>query len=45
MKVDQENKVKIMLIEAQHFISDFDWLISTISDKEIAEYRDKISSF
>ncbi len=44
MKVDQENKVKIMITEAQNFISDFDGLISNLSDKEIKEYRDKISS-
>ncbi len=43
MKVDQENKVKIMITEAQNFISEFDELVSNISDKEIEEYRDKIS--
>jgi len=45
MKVDQENKVKIMLTEAQNFVSTFDELISSLSNKEIKEYRDKISSF
>ena len=45
MKVDQENKVKAMLTEAQNFISIFDELVSNLSDKEIREYRDKISSF
>ncbi len=44
MKVDQENKVKNMLTEAQNFISNFDELASNISDKEIKEYRAKISS-
>ena len=44
MKVDQEDKVKRMLIEAQNFISDFDDLVSNLSDKEIKKYRDKIFS-
>ena len=45
MKVDQEIKVKVMLTEAQNFISNFDELVSNLSEKEIKEYRDKISSF
>lgn len=45
MKVDQENKIRAMLIEAQKFISDFDELVSNLSEKEIKDYRDKISSF
>ena len=45
MKVDQENKVKSMLIEAQNFISEFDELVSNLSEKGIEEYRKKISSF
>lgn len=45
MKVDQEDKVKAMIIEAQNFISNFDGLVSNLSEKEIKEYRDKISSF
>ena len=45
MKVDQENKVKSMLTEAQNFISEFDELVPNLSDKEIKEYRNKISSF
>ena len=43
MKVDQENKIKSMLIEAQTFISDFDELVTNLSEKEIKEYRNKIS--
>jgi len=43
MKVDQESKVKIMLTEAQNFISKFDGLVSDLSDEEIKEYRNKIS--
>ncbi|MBU0459973.1 MAG: HEPN domain-containing protein [Nanoarchaeota archaeon] len=45
MKVDQENKVKSMLIEAQHFISNFDELVSNLSETEIKQHRDEISSF
>jgi len=45
MKVDQENKVKFMLTEAQNFISIFDESVSNLSEKEIKEYRDKISSY
>lgn len=45
MKVDQENKVKAMLTEAQNFILIFDELVSNLSEKEIKEYREKISSF
>ena len=43
MKVDQESKIKFMLIEAQNFISSFDELVSNISDKDVKEYREKIS--
>lgn len=43
MKVDKENKIKSMLIEAQNLISDFNELVSNLSEKEIKEYRDKIS--
>ena len=45
IKVDQEDKISLMLTEAQNFISMFDELVSNLSDKEIKEYRDKISSF
>jgi len=45
MKVGQENKVKAMIIEAQNFISDFDEIVSNLSEKEIKEYRNKIFSF
>ena len=43
MKIDQEDKVKGMFIEAQNFISNFDELVSNLSEKEIKEYRNKIS--
>ncbi len=42
MKVGQEDTVRVMLIEAQNFVSYFDELISTLSNKEVKEYRDKI---
>lgn len=45
MKVDQENKIKIMLKEAKNFIASFDELVSSLSDKEIKRYRNKIFSF
>jgi len=45
MKVDQEDKVKTMLTESQNFISDFDEIVSNLSENEIKEYRNKISSF
>lgn len=45
MKIDQKNKVKSMLVEAQNFISNFDELVSNLSEKEIREYRDKLSFF
>ncbi len=44
LKVDQENKVKAMLVEAQNFISYFDELVCNLSEKEIKENVSKISS-
>ena len=44
MKVDQENKIKIMLQEAKSFVSEFDELVSNLSEKEINLYRNKISN-
>ncbi len=35
MKTDQEPKIRLMLQEAKIFISDFDELVSNISEKEI----------
>jgi len=43
MEVDQESKIRTMLIEAQNFISEFDELVPNLSEIEIKEYRDKIS--
>ena len=42
MKVGQENKIRIMLNEARVFVSEFDEIISNLSEKEINEYRRKI---
>jgi uncharacterized protein (UPF0332 family) len=42
MKVDQENKINLMLIEAQNFISSFDELVSNLSEEEINKFRDEI---
>ena len=44
MKVDQEEKVRNMLTEAQCFIwANNEW-ISHLSEEEIKKYREKISS-
>ena len=43
MKVDQTNKVGLMLKDAQNFISNFDEVVSNLSDKEIKEFRARIS--
>ncbi len=45
MKIGKESEVKVMLTEAQNFVSSFDELISDISDKDIADYRAKIFLF
>jgi uncharacterized protein (UPF0332 family) len=42
MKVDQEPKVRIMLQEAKRFVSEFDNVVSNLSEKEIKEYRERI---
>jgi len=42
IKVDQEDKVELMLREAQGFISYFEELVSNLSDNEVKEFRDKI---
>src|SRR3989344_1164159 len=39
MKVDQENKVKIMLQEAKIFVSIFDELVSNVNEVNINTYR------
>lgn len=40
MKIEQEDKVKLMLREAKIFVSDFDELVSKISEDEIKSYRE-----
>jgi uncharacterized protein (UPF0332 family) len=42
MKVGQKAKVENMLKEAQNFISDFDILVSNITESEIVKFRKKI---
>lgn len=42
IKVDQEEKIKLMLQEAKDFISNFDELISNLSEGEIKTYRTNI---
>ncbi len=42
MKVDQENKIRTMLQEAKMFVSQFDELVSNLSEEEIRIYRNKI---
>jgi|SRR3989344_5499733 len=44
MKTDQENKVREMLKEAKLFVSEYDNLHSTLSEKDIENYRNKIKS-
>jgi uncharacterized protein (UPF0332 family) len=44
MRVDQEPKVRIMLQEAKRFVSEFDEIVSRLSESEIKEYRKKIES-
>ncbi len=39
MKVDQEPEVRLMLQEAKKFVSDFDEIVSNLSESEINEYR------
>lgn len=43
IKIEQKNKVKLMLQEAKIFVSDFDELVSNLSEKDISLYRNKIS--
>ena len=43
MKVDQEIKIRVMLQEAKIFVSDFDEIVSKLSENEIKTYREVIS--
>lgn len=40
MKIDKEEKVRVMLQEAKIFVAGFDELVSNISEEDIAGYRD-----
>ncbi len=43
MKVEQEENIKEMLNDAKIFVSEFDELISNLTEKEIKDYREIIS--
>ena len=43
MKVDKEEKVKMMLQEAKRFISSYDEMVSNLSDDDIKQFRNRIS--
>lgn len=43
MKVDQEAKIRVMLQEAKMFVSNFDEIVSKLTENEIKEYRGNIS--
>lgn len=43
MKVDQEIKIMAMLQEAKIFVSNFDDLVSKLTENEIEEYREIIA--
>lgn len=43
MKVDQEIKVRVMLQEAKTFVSNFDEIVSNLSEKDITLHRGNIS--
>ena len=45
MKVDQENIIKESLSEAKVFISEFDELVSNLTENEINHYRQQISKY
>ncbi len=43
MKVEQEEKIREMLKEAKIFVSEFDNLVSNLSEEEIKSYREIVS--
>ena len=43
MRVDQEIKIRVMLQEAKIFVSNFDEIVSKITESEIKFYRDIVS--
>jgi len=43
MKVDQEDKIREMLKDAKIFVSDFDGLVSNLTENEIIDYREIVS--
>jgi len=44
IKVDQEDKIKMMLNEAKIFVGNFDNLISSINEEEVKDYRKIVSN-
>jgi len=42
MKIDQEDKIKEMLKNAKLFVSQFDELVSNLTEKEIKDYRKRL---
>ncbi len=43
MKVDQEAKIRLMLQEAKIFVSNFDEIVSKLSESEVRSHREIIS--
>jgi len=43
IKVDQEVKIRVMLQEAKIFVSNFDEVVSSLSEDEVKKYREEIS--
>lgn len=43
MKVDQEIKIRVMFQEAKIFVSNFDEIVSKLTENEIKDYRKNIS--
>lgn len=43
MKFDQEDKIRKMLQEAKIFVSNFDELVSKLTELEIKDYREMIN--
>lgn len=43
MKVDQENKIKLMIQEAKRFVLNFDEIVSNLSENDVKMHRDKLS--
>jgi uncharacterized protein (UPF0332 family) len=42
MRVDKQEEVKAMLFQAKQFVVEFDTLVSSLNEKEIEEFREKM---